>query len=99
MFDSFSELRPLKETANILAKIEDWPALYDEEQLAKNTVPVYSASYVDDMYVTYSFASDTASKVNGCKEFITNMMYHDATRLRAADLMRNLFFLREDLLD
>lgn len=99
MFDSFDELRPLKAVANHLASISDWPALYDEAQLAKNEVPVYAATYVDDMYVHFSLARETAEKIKGCKEFVTNTMYHDASRVNAAELMGRLFFLKEDSLD
>lgn len=46
MFNDFVELRQLRETADIVAEIEDWPFLYDEAQLQRNEVPVYAASYV-----------------------------------------------------
>lgn len=48
MFDDYVELRELKEVAEILAKTDDWPALYDEQQLRENEVPVYSATYIHD---------------------------------------------------
>ncbi|KAI9834983.1 MAG: hypothetical protein M1819_002706 [Sarea resinae] len=99
MFESFPELRKLKETASIVASFEDWPELYDEEQLAKNNVPVYSATYVDDMFVDFEFAQETASKIKGCKQFITNMMYHDAIRSKADEVMKQLFTLRDDVID
>jgi hypothetical protein len=49
MFEIYPELKRLREVAEILAQYKDWPKLYDEEVLAKNEVPVYAASYVDDM--------------------------------------------------
>lgn len=49
MYNDYVELRDLKETAEILAYIDDWPDLYNSKQLAKNEVPVYSATFVDDM--------------------------------------------------
>ena len=49
MYNDYVELRGLKETADILAYINDWPDLYNSKQLAKNEVPVYSATFVDDM--------------------------------------------------
>lgn len=99
MFDSYPELKAMEKVAQIVAAYDDWPDLYDEEQLAKNAVPVYSATYVDDMYVDYNLATDTASKIKNCKQFITNTMYHDGIRSKADELMRKLFALRDDSLD
>lgn len=99
MFESFSELDSLKQTAEILAKVDDWPDLYDEAQLAKNEVPVYAATYVEDMYVHFDYARETASKIKNCKHFITNVWYHDALAEKADDLMKQLFALRDDVID
>lgn len=99
MFESYDELKELKDVADILATYDDWPALYDEEQLAKNEVPVYSATYVDDMYVHFDLARATASKIKGTKQFITNTMYHDGLRSKSDELMRELFSLKEDSID
>ncbi|KAL9104242.1 MAG: hypothetical protein Q9163_000790 [Psora crenata] len=99
MFDDYAELVDLKETADILAYTEDWPDLYDEEQLAKNKVPVYAAIYIEDMYVHFGLALETALKIKNCKNFITNIMYHDAISHRTDELMRRLFDLRDDTLD
>lgn len=99
MFESYSELKQVKDVADILATTQDWPALYDEAQLAKNEVPVYAASYVDDMYVHLDLALSTAAKIKGIKQFITNVMYHDAVRSKSDELMRQLFALRDDTID
>lgn len=99
MFESYSELNGLKETANILARADDWPALYDEAQLAKNEVPVYAVTYVDDMFVDFDLARVTASKIKNCKHFITNILYHNAVRAKSDEVMRVLFNLREDSID
>jgi len=99
MFDSYTELRPLYDVANILATTIEWPALYDERQLARNDVPVYAATYLDDMYVHFDLASDTASKIKGIKQFITNMVYHDGIRSRSDEIMKQLFALKEDSID
>ncbi|KAK5003340.1 hypothetical protein LTR16_009936, partial [Cryomyces antarcticus] len=80
MFDDYSELRKLKDQAELVAQTSDWPALFDEEQLAKNEVPVYAATYMEDMYVDFNFAQETAAKIKGCKTFVTNALYHDAVR-------------------
>lgn len=99
MLESYNELKQLKEVAEILASTDKWPALYNETQLAKNEVPVYTASYMDDMYVHLDHSVVTASKIQGCKQFITNTMYHDALRSKTDELMRQLFALRDDTID
>ena len=99
MFQDFDELRPLLDTADVLAKNSDWPDLYDEAQFAKNEVPVYAASYIDDMYVDYGFAKDTASQVQGLKTFETNRHYHDALSGLAEESVKQLFALRDDVID
>lgn len=49
LFDAYPELRDLQEVAEILARYEDWPKLYDLEQLGRNEVPVYAAVYIGDL--------------------------------------------------
>lgn len=46
MFEDYSELRKVQDVANLIASDSDWAPLFDEEQLGKNEVPVYAASYV-----------------------------------------------------
>lgn len=99
MFNDYDELRLLLETANILETCCDWPELYDETQLAKNEVPVYSATYIDDMYVHFDLARDTAAKIKNCKMFVTNVLYHDALTQKTDELMKQLFALRDDTVD
>ena len=99
MFRDYDELRSLEETADILATTDHWPELYDEAQLASNEVPVYSATYVEDMYVHFDFARDTASRIKNCKSFITNVLYHDALDQKTDELMKQLFALRDDTID
>ncbi|KAL2356148.1 Alpha/Beta hydrolase protein [Cryomyces antarcticus] len=99
MFDDYSELRKLKDQAELVAQTSDWPALFDEEQLAKNEVPVYAATYMEDMYVDFNFAQETAAKIKGCKTFVTNALYHDAVRSKVDEVMKQLFALRDDTID
>lgn len=56
MFKDYDELQNLLETADLLAHAEDWPELYDEAQLAKNEVPIYSAVYIEDMLVHFDLS-------------------------------------------
>lgn len=77
MFDDYPELNRMKEVAESLARYDRWDELYDEERLKNNTVPVYAASYIEDMYVEYDLARETARKVGGIKTFETNASkYH-----------------------
>lgn len=99
-FRSYEELRPMEEAANILAEFDDWEEeLYDEEQLRKNEVPVYAASFVDDMYVDFELARETARIVKGCQVFETNRMYHNAVRARTDEVISQLFKMRDDSID
>lgn len=99
MFEDYSELRKVQAVAEKIAADSDWPALFDEKQLAKNEVPVYAAAYMEDMYVPYDLAAETASKIKGCKVFTTNVMYHNAVSMRMDEILRQLFALRDDVLD
>ncbi|KAI1922412.1 hypothetical protein LOZ58_006124 [Ophidiomyces ophidiicola] len=99
IFQSSVELSQLKEVADIIASYDDWPELYDKEQLARNEVPVYSATYVDDMYVHYDFATETAAAIKNCKHYITNTMYHNALRANTEELLKQLFAMRDDTID
>ena len=90
----------MEEAANILAEFDDWDEeLYDEEQLRKNEVPVYAASFVDDMYVDFELARETARIVKGCQVFETNRMYHNAVRARTDEVISQLFKMRDDSID
>lgn len=99
MFEDYSELRKVQDVAERIAADSDWPALFDEAQLAKNEVPVYAAAYTEDMYVDYDFSRETAAKIKGSKVFVTNVMYHDAVREKMDEVVRQLFSLRDDVID
>ncbi|KAK4186166.1 Alpha/Beta hydrolase protein [Podospora australis] len=99
-FEAYPELVLLKEAAEILAKNEDWAEpLYDEAQLRRGDVPVYAASYVDDMYVDFKYARETASLLKNIKVFETNQLYHNALRARGDEVIGQLFRMREESLD
>lgn len=101
MFRDYTSLRNLAPTADILAQMTDWPTLYSPSCLATNEIPVYTSIYVDDMYVSYDLARETASRIRNCKTFVTNAMYHDAIGAagKSEEVFRRLFALREDVLD
>ncbi|KAI9248042.1 Alpha/Beta hydrolase protein [Phascolomyces articulosus] len=76
MLDDYVELQPLKNVANLLADYKGWGLLYDESVLAKNEVPIAGVSYFDDMYVDRDYSEETASKIQGFKQYITNEFGH-----------------------
>ncbi|KAF4594794.1 Proline iminopeptidase [Ophiocordyceps camponoti-floridani] len=98
-FETYPELISLRPVAEELAAATDWPRLYDEQQLRKNTVPVYAMSYIDDMYVDNDLARETAKLVKGTKVAETNLMYHSALRAKSEEVLQALFGLRDDVLD
>jgi pimeloyl-ACP methyl ester carboxylesterase len=99
MFENYPELQKLRHVADILAEYKDWPELYNAVQLAKNEVPVYAASFVDDMYVDFGLVQETLGKVKNCKQFITNTMYHNAISSKTDEVLKALFALRDDSID
>jgi pimeloyl-ACP methyl ester carboxylesterase len=81
MFDEYVHLRPVKETAEILAGFEDWPALYDRDRLAQNTVPCVATVYYDDMYVERRFAEEAARLIKSTRIWLTNAYDHSGLRM------------------
>ncbi len=90
-FDEDPALVPLRETANLLAHKEDWPALYDVEQLTRNEVPVFAAVYYDDLYVPRELSLATAKAVKRVTPWITNEYEHDG--IRVSDVLDKLLKL------
>ena len=83
MFDQIPLLRPFAEAADVLAAVDDWPALYDLDRLAGNDVPVVAAVYFDDMYVDADLSLDTARRVGSVRPWVTNEYEHDGLRTGA----------------
>lgn len=99
-FENCPELARIAAAARILAATTDWDEeLYDVAQLGRNEVPVYAASYIDDMYVDFGLARETAALVKGIKVLETNSFYHDAVRSRSDEVIGQLFRLRDDSID
>jgi len=98
-FQTYSELSTIADAANILADFDNWPALYDVDQLRRNEVPVYAVSFIDDMYVDFEFARETAKLVRGIQVHETNGMYHNAVRAKTAEVLDQLFRMRDDTID
>jgi len=76
-FEQDPALRPLQKVAGLLAEKDDWPQLYDPEQLALNTVPVAAAVYSDDIYVDRDLSLETAAAVRGLQVWESADFHHD----------------------
>ncbi|CAN8254024.1 unnamed protein product [Cochlearia groenlandica] len=80
MFDEIHALKPFKATANLLAKKEDWPPLYNVATLNTNKVPVAAAVYYEDMYVNFKLVMETASQISSSRLWVTNEFMHSGLR-------------------
>lgn len=98
-FDTYPELNEMKAAAHLLADYDEWEDLYDPRQLAENKVPVYAASFIEDMYVDFDLARETAAEVEGIKVYETNSMYHNALRACSEQVISALFKMRDDPID
>ncbi|MFG3363897.1 alpha/beta fold hydrolase [Streptomyces sp. NPDC048156] len=90
MFDCDPALRPLRETAELLAARTDWAPLYDPARLAANEVPVVAAVYHDDMYVDTAHALSTARAIKGLRTWVTDEFEHDGLRAGAPRVLDRL---------
>ncbi|MFE1959294.1 alpha/beta fold hydrolase [Streptomyces sp. NPDC059479] len=92
-FESDPALRPLRETAELLAARTDWPALYDTGRLAANEVPVAAVVYHDDMYVDTEHSLRTARAIRGLRTWVTDEYEHDGVRAGAPRVLDRLLAL------
>ncbi|MFF3752590.1 alpha/beta fold hydrolase [Streptomyces sp. NPDC002018] len=92
-FEADPALRPLRETAGLLAARTDWPALYDTARLAANEVPVAAIVYHDDMYVDTEHSLRTARAIRGLRTWVTDEYEHDGLRAGAPRVLDRLLAL------
>lgn len=77
-FEQDPALVPLRELAELLAtRTAGWGALYDLEQLRRNTVPVAAAVYSEDIYVDRDISMATAAAVQNLQAWETADYHHD----------------------
>lgn len=96
MFDEYPGLRPLREVAELLAREERWPALYDPAQLARNTVPCVATIYAEDMFVPRALSERTAASIAGTKVWLTNEYEHSGLR-QSSKVFERMLALRREL--
>jgi pimeloyl-ACP methyl ester carboxylesterase len=90
MFEHDPVLAPLAEAAEILARRDGWPPLYDAGRLAANDVPAAAAVYADDMYVPMELSVPTARAIRGLRPWITNEYEHDGLRVSNGKVLDRL---------
>lgn len=96
MFETDPALRPLRETAELLAARTDWKPLYDSARLAANAVPVAAAVYHDDMYVDTTHSLQTARAIRGLRTWVTDEFEHDGVRAGGPRVLDRLLALTRD---
>ncbi|MEU9703632.1 alpha/beta fold hydrolase [Streptomyces sp. NPDC047981] len=92
-FETDPALRPLRETARLLAERTDWAPLYDPARLAANEVPVAAAVYHDDMYVDTTHSLETARAIRGLRTWVTDEFEHDGVRAGGPRVLDRLLSL------
>ncbi|MGX2992904.1 alpha/beta fold hydrolase [Streptomyces sp. JNUCC 64] len=95
-FEVDPSLRPLRESAGLLAARTDWAPLYDAGRLARNEVPVAAAVYHDDMYVDTEHSLATARAVRGLRTWVTDEFEHDGVRAGGGRVLDRLLGLLHD---
>jgi pimeloyl-ACP methyl ester carboxylesterase len=90
MFENDPVLAPLAEAAELLARRDCWPPLYDAARLRASEVPAAAAIYYDDMYVPREFSVQTARAIRCLRPWITNEYEHDGLRVSNGEVLDRL---------
>jgi hypothetical protein len=88
----------MKAVADALAKKDDWPRLYDVDALRACGVPVACASYVEDMFVDFDLAAETASRIGkyGARVWSTSEYMHSGIREDGGRILKKLMEMARD---
>lgn len=97
LFEESSELRPLRETAEIIAN-QEWEQLYSATRLASADVPVAAAAYYEDAYVPLRFFVETARLLKDCRLWVTSEYEHNGLRQDPRVLDRLIGLLKGQIL-
>ena len=82
-------LVPFKPAVDLLMADTEFDQIYDEGQLAANTVPLQAAVYFDDLYVDSGLQLDTLSRVGASHAWVTNEFEHDG--LHGSEVFGHIF--------
>lgn len=96
-FEQFTNLKPLKHAANLLAEKPDWSQLYDLNTLASNQVPVAAAIYSEDMFVEMNYSLETAKQVGELKYWLTSEYEHNGIRMDGEHIFDKLIALNRGM--
>jgi pimeloyl-ACP methyl ester carboxylesterase len=77
MFEEDPSLTPFAPAMDVLMADTEFGHLYDQDQLARNEVPLQAAVYFDDAYVDSGLQLDTLSRVGASHAWVTNEFEHD----------------------
>lgn len=55
--------------------------------------PIHPHSFIEDMYIDFGLAQETATKIKNTEQYITNVLFHNAIRIEPKDVMKKLFEL------
>jgi hypothetical protein len=91
-FDDIAELRRVKDTADLIAQESKWSILYPSvSSLEDNSVPlVASATYYEDMFVSFGLAEDTLRRLPNVRKYVTSEYLHDGIRENGAAIFEKL---------
>jgi hypothetical protein len=78
MFEEYGRLHPMAGAAQILADKDDWPALYDTQQLRWNRIPTVAAIYENDMYVARELSLGVT--IGNLRTWVTSAYEHNGLR-------------------
>jgi hypothetical protein len=92
-FEQFTNLKPLKHAANLLATKNDWSTLYHLDTLANNQVPVAAAIYSEDMFVEMRYSLETTKQVGNLKYWLTSEYEHNGIRMDGEHILDRLISL------
>lgn len=90
MFEDYAELRKVAGAAHALAETADWGPLYDAAALSTNAVPTAAISYYEDLFVDFNLAQETAGRVRGLRQWVTNEYLHCGIREAGAAIFERL---------
>ena len=106
-FAPFALSPSFKELGHALAKHDSWGPLYDVEQLKKVRVPVAAATYLEDMFVDFDFAQETAALIGAdndesgappthVRQLMTSAYLHSGLREDGPTLFKQLLALARE---
>ena len=80
MRSDYKALQPLGEAAEILAACDDWPKLYNPENLKKSAAKCAALMSYDDIYVERDYSEATAAMLSNCRTWVSNEFQHSAVK-------------------